>query len=174
VEIVLNNAGAFRGGKVYPEGNITDTMLKEIDEFGNYAYMLKLKGKYIRQILERSASQYDEGGLMQVSGLKYRITLPRQLQQIKDRKITRTGERVDNIEVSIDGKWLPLDDNRTYSVLSNSFIVNHEGDGYFWFKKYGTDMKNTYTTFYSIMAEYIDHNKSLTPYAKDGRLEIVH
>ena len=61
-----------------------------------------------------------------------------------------------------------------YSVLSNSFIVNHEGDGYFWFKKYGTDMKNTYTTFYSIMAEYIDHNKGLTPYAKDGRLEIEH
>ena len=174
VEIVLNNAGAFRGGKVYPEGNITDTMLKEIDEFGNYAYMLKLKGKYIRQILERSAAQYDEGGLMQVSGLKYRITLPKQLQKIKDRKITRAGERVDNIEVYIDGKWLPLDEKRIYSVLSNSFIVNHEGDGYFWFKKYGTDMKNTYTTFNSIMAEYIDHNKVLTPYAKDGRLEIVH
>ena len=174
VEIVLNNAGAFRGGKVYPEGNITDTMLKEIDEFGNYAYMLKLKGKYIREILERSAAQYDEGGLMQVSGLKYRITLPKQLQQIKDRKITRTGERVDHIEVYIDGKWLPLDEKRAYSVLSNSFIVNHEGDGYFWFKKYGTDMKNTYTTFYSIMAEYIDHNKGLTPYVKDGRLEIVH
>ena len=113
VEIVLNNAGAFRGGKVYPEGNITDTMLKEIDEFGNYAYILKLKGKYIRQILERSAAQYDEGGLMQVSGLKYRITLPKQLQKIKDRKITRAGERVDNIEVYIDGKWLPLDEKRS-------------------------------------------------------------
>ncbi|HHO65858.1 MAG TPA: hypothetical protein ENJ71_05015 [Epsilonproteobacteria bacterium] len=174
VEIVLNNAGAFRGGKVYPEGNITDIMLKEIDEFGNYAYMLKLKGKYIRQILERSASQYDEGGLMQVSGLKYRITLPKQLQQIKNRKIVRTGKRVDNIEVYIDGKWLPLDNKRTYSVLSNSFIVNHEGDGYFWFKKYGTDMKNTFTTFYSIMAEYIDNNKGLTPHKKDGRLEIIH
>ncbi len=174
VDMVLNNAGAFRGGKVYPEGNITDTMLKEIDEFSNYAYMLKLKGKYIREILERSASQYDEGGLMQVSGLKYRITLPRQLQKIKERKIVQKGKRVDNIKVFIENKWVALDEKKTYSVLSNSFIVNHEGDGYFWFRKYGTDMKNTFTTFYSIMAEYIDHNKVLSPYGKDGRLEIVH
>ena len=174
VEIVLNNAGAFRGGKVYSEGNITDTMLKEIDEFANYAYMLKLKGKYIKELLERSASQYDEGGLMQVSGLKYRISLPKQLQKIKDRKIIQKGNRVDNIQIFLEGKWVPLDENRDYAVLSNSFIVNHEGDGYFWFKKHGTEMKNTYTTFYSIMAEHIDHQKVLTPKEKDGRLEIVY
>jgi len=35
VEIVLNNAGAFRGQKIYKPGPVTDTMLKEIDEFGN-------------------------------------------------------------------------------------------------------------------------------------------
>ena len=173
VEIVLNNAGAFRGGKVYSEGNITDTMLKEIDEFGNYAYMLKLKGKYIRQILERSASQYDEGGFMQVSGLRYRVTLPKVLQEIKDRKITRVGKRVDNIQVLQEGKWKPLELKKEYAVLSNSFIVNHEGDGYFWFKKYGKKMKNTYTTFYSIMAEHIHNHKTLTPKAKDGRIVVV-
>ena len=174
VQIVLNNAGAFRGGKVYPEGNITDTMLKEIDEFANYAYMLTLKGKYIKEILERSAAQYDEGGFMQISGLRYRVTLPKILQEIRERKITRAGQRVDSIEVYVEGKWKPLDANREYSVLSNSFIVNHEGDGYFWFKKYGKKMKNTFTTFYSIMAEHIHNHKTLTPKPKDGRLEIVH
>ena len=111
---------------------------------------------------------------MQVSGLKYRITLPKQLQKIKDRMIIQKGKRVDNIQVLLNGKWFPLDEKRDYTVLSNSFIVNHEGDGYFWFKQYGTDMKNTFATFYSIMAEYIDHNKVLTPKSKDGRLEIVH
>ena len=174
VDIVLNNAGAFRGGKIYSEGNITDTMLKEIDEFANYAYMLKLKGKYIKEILERAASQYDEGGFMQVSGLKYHITLPKQLQKIKDRKIVQKGERVDSIEVLLEGKWMPLDEKKDYTVLSNSFIVNHEGDGYYWFKKYGTEMKNTYTTFYSIMAEHIHHHKVLTPKKKDGRLKVIH
>jgi len=174
VDVVLNNAGAFRGSKIYGEGNVTDTMLKEIDEFGNYAYILKLKGKYFKEILERSAARYGEGGLMQVSGLKYRITLPKQVQQIKDRKVIKAGKRVDNIKVLQEGKWVDLDPKKVYSILSNSFIVNHEGDGYFWFKKYGTELKNTYTTFYSIMAEYIDTQKVLSPKAKDGRLEIVH
>lgn len=174
VDIVLNNAGAFRGGKVYPEGNITDTMLKEIDEFGNYAYIFKLKGKYFKEILERSAANYAEGGLMQVSGLRYRITLSKQLQKIKNRHIVRKGERVDRIEVLENGKWVPLDPKKVYTVLSNSFLVNDEGDGYYWFKKYGKEMKNTFTTFYAIMAEFIEHYKILSPKEKDGRLEIVH
>jgi len=55
-----------------------------------------------------------------------------------------------------------------------SLRLNHEGDGYFWFKKYGTDLKNTFTTFYSIMAEFIETHKVLSPKAKDGRLEIIH
>jgi len=174
VDVVLNNAGAFRGSKVYAEGNITDTMLKEIDEFGNYAYMLKLKGKYFKEILERSAASYGEGGLMQVSGLKYRISLPKQVQKIKDRKVIKAGNRVNNIKVLQDGKWVNLDPEKEYTLLSNSFIVTHEGDGYFWFKRYGTDLVNTYATFYSIMAEVIDTQKVLSPKAKDGRLEIVH
>jgi 5'-nucleotidase len=174
VDVVMNNAGAFRGSKIYSKGNITNTMLKEIDEFGNYAYILKLKGKYFKEILERSAASYGEGGLMQVSGLKYRILLPKQVQKIKDRKVVKPGNRVDNIKVLQEGQWVDLDPEKEYSILSNSFIVNHEGDGYFWFKKYGTALKNTYTTFYSIMAEAIDMQKVLSPKAKDGRLEIVH
>jgi len=174
VDVVMNNAGAFRGSKIYSKGNITNTMLKEIDEFGNYAYILKLKGKYFKEILERSAASYGEGGLMQVSGLKYRILLPKQVQKIKDRKVVKPGNRVDNIKVLQEGHWVDLDPEKEYSILSNSFIVNHEGDGYFWFKKYGTALKNTYTTFYSIMAEAIDMQKVLSPKAKDGRLEIVH
>ncbi len=35
-------------------------------------------------------------------------------------------------------------------------------------------MKNTFTTFYAIMAEFIEHYKILSPKEKDGRLEIVH
>jgi 5'-nucleotidase len=174
VDIVLNNAGAFRGGKIYPEGNITDTMLKEIDEFGNYAYIFKLKGKYFKEILERSAANYAEGGLMQVSGLRYRIRLSRKLQKIDGRHVIAKGERVDHIEVLENGKWVPLDEKKVYRVLSNSFLVNDQGDGYFWFKKYGKEMKNTFTTFYAIMAEFIEHHKILSPKQKDGRLEIVH
>ncbi len=172
VEIVLNNSGAFRGSKIYPEGNITDEMLKEIDEFGNYAYTLKLKGKYFKEILERSAACYGEGGLMQPSGLRYRIKLPGNVQKIDGEKVVAAGSRVSDIEVLENGKWVAVDPEREYTVLSNSFIVNHNGDGYYWFSKYGTDPKNTYTTFYTIMAEFIETHKVLTPPAADGRLVI--
>jgi 5'-nucleotidase len=174
VDIVLNNAGAFRGQKIYPAGNISNTMLKEIDEFGNYAYLLTLKGKYLKPILEHSASEYGKGGFMQVSGLKYTVVLPNKLQKTQDEKVVQKGERVTEIKVLENGKWVEVDPKKEYTVLSNSFITQKGGDGYFWFNKYGTDPQNTYATFYSIMAEEIDEKKELTPPEKDGRITVIH
>ena len=174
VDIVLNNAGAFRGQKIYPAGNITNTMLKEIDEFGNYAYLLTLKGKYLKPILEHSAAEYGKGGFMQVSGLKYTVVLPNRLQKIDGERVIQKGERVTEIKVLEDGKWVDVDSQKEYTVLSNSFITQKGGDGYFWFNKYGTDPQNTYATFYSIMAEEIDEKKELTPKECDGRVTVVH
>ena len=174
VDIVLNNAGAFRGKKVYPKGNITNTMLQEIDEFGNYAYLLTLQGKYLKPILEHSAAEYGEGGFMQVSGLKYTVVLPNTLQKTKEDKVIQKGERVTEIKVLQNGKWIDVDTEKEYTILSNSFITQKGGDGYFWFLKYGTDPQNTYATFYSIMAEEVDEKKELTPNERDGRITVVH
>jgi len=57
VDVVVNNGGAFRGNKEYLPGPVTDTMLHEIDEFENDVYLLKIQGKYLKEILEHSASQ---------------------------------------------------------------------------------------------------------------------
>jgi len=174
VDIVLNNSGAFRGKKIYEKGNVTNSMLKEIDEFGNYAYLLTLKGKYIKEILEHSASQYKKGGFMQVSGLKYKIELPRKMQKIKDEAVIEKGERVTEAKILQNGKWVDIEPEKEYSVLTNSFIALKGGDGYYWFKKYGTNTQNTYATFYSIMAEEINEKKELTPKGRDGRIVVVH
>ena len=174
VDIVMNNAGAIRGKKIYPVGDITDTMLKEIDEFGNNAFIFRIKGRYIPEILENSAANYGKGGLMQVSGLRYRIRLQGKIQKCSGEKVLEKGSRVEGIKVLHDGKWEDLDPEKEYSVLSNSFLVKNAGDGYFWFRKYGIDMKDTYTNFYSIMAEYLSGHGTLTPAGTDGRLEIVH
>ena len=174
VDIVLNNGGAFRGGRIYKAGPVTDTMLKEIDEFRQYAYVLKLKGKYLRDILEWSAASYGEGGFLQPSGIRYRITLPGQPMVKKGETIIKKGERVDNIKVFVDGKWQAVDPERDYKVLSNSFMVQDGGDGYFWFKKYGSDLQNTFSTFYSIMADYLYKEKVLTPGKPDGRIVVIH
>jgi len=174
VDIVMNNAGAFRGKKVYPAGNITNTMLKSIDEFGNYAFMMTMKGKYIKPILETSASDYGEGGLMQVSGLIYTIDLKKPMQKREGGKVIRKGARVTDVRVLQHGKWVAIELEKEYTLLTNSFIAQKGGDGYFWFHKYGTDFQNTYATFYAIMAEEVDEKKELTPKEKDGRLTITH
>jgi 5'-nucleotidase len=162
VDIVLNNSGAFRGNKIYPKGNITNKMLKEIDEFANSAYLLTLKGKYIKQILNHSGAQYGKGGFMQVSGIKYTIDLK------KDK-----NNRLIEAKILENGKWAEIKDNREYKVLTNAFISLKGGDGYYHFKKYGTKPQNTYATFYSILTEALEENKELTPKKVDGRIKVI-
>ncbi|RLA69834.1 MAG: hypothetical protein DRG24_07855 [Epsilonproteobacteria bacterium] len=179
VDIVINNAGAFRGKKVYPPGDITDIMLHEIDEFSNYVYLFNLKGNILRQVLERSGALYDKGGLMQVSGLRYTIDLnqtPQILQHNSDDtwQITKQGNRISHIHIErTDGSLVPLDNDKTYEILSNSFLVNHQGDGYFWFNQYGSNKKNTYTTFYTVMTEAVEKSGILNPNNLDGRIKII-
>ncbi len=179
VDIVLNNAGAFRGKTVYPAGPLTDVMLNEIDEFGNYAYSLSLDGRHLLEVLERSGASHGEGGWLHVSGLKYTVDLNETAQVIEEAtsgewSVTTSGSRIRSVKVlEDDGSWALLDPNATYSVLSNSFIVKHAGDGYFWFNRYGQGVKNTYSTFYSIIAEAASNNEMLNPVPPDGRVSIV-
>ncbi|GEM_PF-444845 len=179
VDVVLNNSGAFRGKKVYPPGKITDTMLQEIDEFRNNAYILELKGKYIRQILEHSAASYGRGGFMQVSGLRYTFDTTRPKQVVaRDASgrltIAAPGQRVTRIEIQdASGSWKPLNPEKSYKILTNSFLVDKEGDGYFWFKRYGRNLKNTYSTFYSILSEYVQKRHEVSPPEPDGRIKIL-
>ncbi len=179
VDIVLNNAGAFRGKKVYGPGPVTDVMLREIDEFGNYAYALDIEGRHIRSILERSAASFGEGGLLHASGLRYTIDLRRVAQEIVQNdaagwSVVTPGERVTEAVVMTPGGELePLDPDRTYRVLSNSFLVRHVGDGYFWFAEDGENLRNTYSTFYSILAELAGNRGVLNPGEPDGRLTVL-
>ncbi len=71
------------------------------------------------------------------------------------------------------GTWEPLKPEKTYTILTNSFLVDREGDGYFWFKRYGKNVKNTYSTFYSILAEYVQNQHEVSPPDPDGRIKIL-
>ena len=179
VSIVLNNSGAFRGKKIYPAGHITDIMLQQIDEFRNYAYTLEIEGRYIREILERSAASYGRGGFMQVAGLRYTLDLNAAKQTlVKDAsghlKVGARGHRVKQIEIQDkSGTWKSLSPKKYYRVLTNSFLVDKEGDGYFWFRKYAKNVNNTYSTFYSILSEYVQNHKVVSPPAPDGRIKIL-
>jgi len=179
VDIVMNNAGAFRGKMVYEPGPVTDVMLRAIDEFGNHAIMITLDGRHVKEILERSAANFGEGGLLHASGLRYTIELSRTPQEIgQDQQgawiVTTPGERVTEIQmVGPNGAIQPFDASREYRVLTNSFLLKQAGDGYFWFGRYGRDEENTYSTFYLILEEIVSNEGVLNPEEPDGRLKVV-
>ena len=179
VDIVMNNAGAFRGKMVYEPGPVTDAMLRSIDEVGNHAIMLTLDGSHLKEILERSAASFGEGGLLHTSGLRYSVALWRTPQELSQNDeggwvISEPGERVTDAQVlAADGTWEPLDPERDYRVLTNSFLVKQAGDGYFWFGRHGSDLENTYSTFYSILEEIVNNEGVLNPEPPDGRLKVI-
>lgn len=178
VDLVLNNGGAFRGNKRYAAGAITDRMLHAIDEFENDVYLVKIKGKYLREILEHSAAQIGGGGFLQVAGIRMVIN-PEATPQILTSgagqlQVSQQGKRL--LEVHIrngQGSYMPLDPEKLYAVASNSFLAQKGGDEYFWFKRYGQDQVNTYTTLYSILAERLHGDQVLNPPSPDQRIRFV-
>jgi 5'-nucleotidase/UDP-sugar diphosphatase len=180
VDIVMNNAGAFRGKGIYKPGPVTDVMLSEIDEFRNNAFMFDLKGEYLFPILEHSAASFGEGGLLHVSGLRYTIDLTKPAQELSLSDdgvwtVVSPGERLVDVQVlQDDGSYVPVDPERRYRVLANSFIANYDGDGYFWLSKYMENPENTYSTFYSIMAEIAMNEGVLNPEPPDARITVLN
>lgn len=178
VDIVLNNGGAFRGNKRYPAGVITNTMLHEIDEFENDVYLLKIKGKYLHEILEHSAALIGQGGFLQVAGLRLTMDPTRSSQEIGEQekgwKVIKGGERL--LEAMVrrpNGSYMPIEPEQDYSLATNAYLALQGGDRYYWFKEYGRHQVNTYTTIYSLLAEKLNATRLLNPPRPDGRLRIV-
>ncbi len=162
VDAVLFNGGSFRGNATILPGIITDTMIAEIDGFKSNVYLLSIQGKYLQHIMEHSASLIGHGGFLQVSGLKCTIN-PKGKQ----------GERVTILIQARGGSWQHLEQERYYHVASNDFLVQHGGDDYFWFKKYGCNISNTYSTMSSILTDAFHHQSIINPAQPDGRIRIL-
>jgi 5'-nucleotidase len=178
VDVVLFNSGTFRGDSQYPPGPVTDTMLAEIDAFESTVFLMTMQGKYIRRILEHSATMRGRGGFLQGSGIRYVLDTFGRPQQLAgkdntDYRITQTGSRVHDVKIlAADGSWQPLEDEKQYSVATNDYLSGRGGDRYFWFKKYGHNLRNTYTTMGSIMTDYFRKHTVVNPTGPDGRIEI--
>ena len=66
-----------------------------------------------------------------------------------------------------------IDLDRSYRILSNGFLVDYAGDGYYWFGAHGSAFENTHSTFATIMTEIIANEGALNPTEPDGRLTIL-
>ena len=180
-DIAITNGGGIRGDRIYPAGPISYKTLISIHPFGNTAVIFRMKGKDILKLLEISASalvdkNYDPakrtptGGFLQISGIRVVYDLSKPPTIFTGRRISKWGSRVKSIEVLKNGKWMPLDPEATYKVITNSWLAQG-GDKYFIFKKYKG--YNTTVTLPDIMRDYIKHLGGKISPKTDGRIKII-
>ncbi|MBX9933839.1 MAG: bifunctional metallophosphatase/5'-nucleotidase [Methylobacterium sp.] len=116
-DIAITNGGGIRGDRLYPAGTVLTRrdVLSELP-FGNTTVLVALEGAQIRRVLEAGFSEIGRpaGRFPQVSGLVVTVdsTAP-------------VGRRVGAVTINGD----PLDDARSYTVASNSFLLEG-GNGY--------------------------------------------
>lgn len=142
-DIAFANGGGVRAD--IPAGDVTLNTVLTVLPFQNEIGIVKATGQMIADALEfgsRKVLEYqhgdeyaagESGGFLHPSGLRYTIDTSIESTVTTDDSGLQLslGEnrRVCNIEVLEDGKYVPLDMNKTYTVAANSFLLFSNGDG---------------------------------------------
>ena len=132
------DAAFVNGGGVrvdLPAGEITYGDLINVNPFGNQICVRNVTGAELLDALELSASQLpaEFGGFLQVSGISYTIDTSIPTPVVLDENgmfESVDGERRVK-EVYIQGE--PLEEEKTYSIASLSYILANGGNGYTMF-----------------------------------------
>lgn len=113
-DVGLMNGGGIRSDTLYPAGDIRKRMVMDILPFPNTVTKLEISGETLLATLEQGATQYQDGGFPQVSGMAFTFdpSLPE-------------GDQV--IEATVGGE--PINAESTYTLATNNF-VSEGGDGY--------------------------------------------
>jgi 2',3'-cyclic-nucleotide 2'-phosphodiesterase (5'-nucleotidase family) len=138
-DIGIQNAGGLRAD--LPQGNVTNGNVYDALPFVNSLVVCEMTGRQVRQVLEQGFSL--ERGMIQVSGLvaKYDLSKP-------------IGHRL----VSLDIRGKPTDDDKIYTVATNSFIWEG-GDLYQTFL--GTKSLSKTGLLSEMVMDYLKKNKSV-------------
>ena len=140
-DIVFMNGGGIREN--IPAGVFNTISAKTVQPFGNQVCIVKLDGQSILDVLEfgsRGAGKDSIGGFMQVAGVKYSIdsSVPSSVKMDDKKRWVGKPEtyRVHDVEIydRKEGKYLPLDPERTYYVGGINFIIRNMGDGFTMFE----------------------------------------
>lgn len=121
-DVALFNGGSIRAGKVFSPGPLTKRDVMAILPYENPIVKIEVTGATLRAALEhgvsRSAEEGEPGRFPQVSGVRFVFDARR-----------APGQRVTSIEV----QGQPLDDRKTYTLATNTFVALKGGDGYTMF-----------------------------------------
>ncbi|MBQ6655422.1 MAG: 5'-nucleotidase C-terminal domain-containing protein [Erysipelotrichaceae bacterium] len=142
-DIALYNGGGIR--KTIEAGEVTYGDLLNVMPFTNVLSSIRCTGQQILDVLELGSRNTqpvtlfednpvgENGGFVQVSGLKYTInTSVQSAVQLDDNGLfTGVGDkrRVSDVYVLKDGNWVELDPEAYYTVSSNRYFLLEGGDG---------------------------------------------
>jgi 5'-nucleotidase / UDP-sugar diphosphatase len=161
VTIAIQNGGGLRAS--IDEGQITMGEVLTVLPFQNSIATFQLSGKDLKASIEQGLSEIEEikGKFPQVAGLKYSF----------DMSVAPNEGRLKSIETMENGAWVPLEDDKIYSIVTNNF-VRGGGDGY---KLFATNAQNAYDFGPSLedaVAEYLAANNPYTPKV-EGRITVI-
>lgn len=142
-DIAICNGGGIRAD--INKGDITNGDIIRVHPFSNEMCKIEATGQQIADALEWTSrltekeytdgtnSVGENGGFLQVSGLKYSIdtSIPTSVAiSEKGTFLGVTGERrVKDIMVLEGNTYVPIDLNKTYTVAGTSYVLTGNGDG---------------------------------------------
>ena len=187
VDVAIMNGGGIRNEAI--TGDISYKTCKEIHTFGNVACLQTVTGRQILDALEWGAKDVaadgsvENGGFLQVSGLKYTINtaIPSTVQ--KDDKGVWTGGptgeyRVTDVQVlnNETGEYEALDLTASYNLAGYNYTLRDMGDGFAMFDG-AVNVLDYVMQDYMVLANYVQsfEKGEVTGYAEPaGRITIVN
>lgn len=165
VDVAIMNGGGIRNAAI--TGEITYRTCKEIHTFGNVACLQAVTGQQILDALEWGAKDLspedpvENGGFLQVSGLKYTIdpSVPCTVQR-DDKGVwcgSPTGEyRVRDVQIwnKETGAYEPMDLNATYHLAGHNYTLRDLGDGFAMFEG-AVNILDYVAEDYMVLASYV-------------------
>lgn len=147
VDFVIVNAGSIRFSTskrptgIYQAGSFSAEMADEMLPFANITAVVKITGKQLKEVMERSVAQYPlaKGPFMQLSKeIKVIVdtTKTAQVLNINNTAIVTQGDRI----VSIKINDVEYNNQTVYKVGVSDFIADGN-DGYVTFKNVSSSLK---------------------------------
>jgi 5'-nucleotidase len=161
IQIAIQNGGGLRAS--IDAGEVTMGEILTVLPFQNTLATFQLSGADIEASLEAGLSQIEEGKgrFPQVAGLRYTF----------DPSVAPNEGRLQSVEVMENGRWVPLDPEKIYGVVTNNFMRGG-GDGYELFKTKGMNAYDYGPGLEQVVADYLAANSPYTP-RLDGRIKQV-
>jgi 5'-nucleotidase len=156
-EIAVTNGGGLRAG--LPAGTVTWGDVLTVLPFSNTLASLTIRGGALREALENGLSLVGQnaGRFPQVAGLRFTFD-----------PAAPAGQRVREVQVRRDGRFVPLDPDRAYRVVTNNFM-RRGGDGYVSFQKDALEAYDAGPALEDTLVKYMETHPNGS-WAPDGRV----